>query len=111
MSAQHTPGPWNAVFYDRTAATEIWAGDTLIADVHSHVTTDNANADAILIAAIPELLAAAKRLQARGFFTPVSCTDEETLEDMAAMCAAIAKASKSLLDVDQAGCNGTQEKP
>ena len=57
MSAQHTPGPWNAVFYDRTAATEIWAGDTLIADVHSHVTTDNANADAILIAAAPELLA------------------------------------------------------
>ncbi len=41
---------------------------------------------------LDELLDAAKRLQARGFFAPVSCADEETLKDMAAMRAAIAKA-------------------
>lgn len=38
---------------------------------------------------LDELLDAAKRLQARGFFAPVSCADEETLKDMASMRAAI----------------------
>jgi len=35
--------------------------------------------------AAPELLAAAKRLEARGFFNPVSCADDATLADMARM--------------------------
>lgn len=47
------------------------------------------------IAAAPDLLAAAQALAARGFFTPTSCADAATLEDMAAMRAAIAKATQS----------------
>lgn len=41
-----------------------------------------------------ELLDAAKRLQSRGFFDLVSCADDATLKDMAAMREAIVKATR-----------------
>lgn len=39
--------------------------------------------------AVTDLLAAANRLEARGFFQSVSCADAATLADMAAMRAAL----------------------
>lgn len=41
----------------------------------------------------PELLAAAKRLEARGFFNPVSCADDATLKDMKRMREALMAAA------------------
>lgn len=46
-----------------------------------------------VFAAAPELLFAAQRLAARGFFTPTACADKATLKDMESMLAAIAKAT------------------
>lgn len=44
--------------------------------------------------AAPELLEAAKRLEARSFFNPVSCADDATLEDMRRMRQALLDAAK-----------------
>lgn len=43
--------------------------------------------------AAPELLEAAKRLEARGFFNPVTCADDATLADMKRMREAILAAA------------------
>lgn len=58
---KHTPGPWEADLGDNTRSTEVWAGDVIVADVHSHV-TGQGHADAHLIAAAPGLLHALKDL-------------------------------------------------
>lgn len=59
--AKHTPGPWVADLGDQERTSEVWAGDVIIADVHSHV-TGQGHADAHLIAAAPDLLHAIKDL-------------------------------------------------
>lgn len=90
MSAQHTPGPWQifSVFAD----AEIRAKDgTLIAVVPGRPGARNAR----LIAAAPELIDAAQRLEQRGFFAPSACADDETAADMALMRAAIAKVQEA----------------
>jgi len=95
MSAKHTPGPWACHDTSNYAHDyRLFRPDgmplplNVIANDHSEQ-----RANARLIATAPDLLEAAQRLSSRGFFTPVSCADEETLRDMALMLAAIAKAT------------------
>lgn len=56
--ATHTPAPWSADLGDNTRSSEIWAGDVIVADIHTHVVGDpkGSHADAHLIAVAPELL-------------------------------------------------------
>lgn len=56
MSTKHTQAPWLVDFGDDQRSSEIWAGEMIIADVHSHVTGTASHADATLIAAAPDLL-------------------------------------------------------
>lgn len=85
MSAAHTPGPWTIDFGNHTRTTEIWSGEVIVADVHSHVISPElvSHADAQLIAAAPDLLQALKGV--------VRVADRATVEFDAAR-AAIAKA-------------------
>jgi hypothetical protein len=64
MSAgKHTPGPWLVYLGDKTCCSEIYGQDgTPIADVNTHALPDGTHADALLIAATPELLAAAQEV-------------------------------------------------
>jgi hypothetical protein len=56
MDAQHTPGPWGLIGKQGTA---IWAGDSIIATVEgARAFHSIARANAQLIAAAPDLLAA-----------------------------------------------------
>ncbi len=58
MSEQHTPGPWSAMPYERSVA--IFSDDAYIAAVYDgpQIDRDQRLANARLMAAAPELLAA-----------------------------------------------------
>jgi len=61
--AQHTPGPWKAVEAPYNPAGWLWVQNgpgALLADVHQNknIPLDARNANALLMAAAPEMLAA-----------------------------------------------------
>lgn len=58
MNAKHTPGPWEAVD-SMTVRTPLSAGGFMVADLPCHTPHGERIANAKLIAAAPELLAAA----------------------------------------------------
>lgn len=84
QTAQHTPGPWKA---------DKWATGWTVSAPDSHYSVchlegcNNADANARLIAAAPELLAACKMVVER-----VLESDQVTLEELDQVKAAIAKA-------------------
>jgi hypothetical protein len=101
----HTPGPWRAEFHGTDASIEIWAGTTLIADVHSHVVGNCGQSDALLIGASPDMLAAL--IVARDFIS----TDRNSLADCCVDleggmspddAAAVADYDAALLQIDAA---------
>lgn len=95
MKAAHTPGPWNAVNNDAGTALEIWDDDgQMIANVQPQDPPAVEHANARLIAAAPDLLAALRDILA----TSVARSDLGTiapaprLDTVVRARAAIAKA-------------------
>lgn len=68
MSAKHTPGPWSAGISSGrkvlcvTAANGTWVCGELLADNETAIDTDEAEANARLIAAAPDMAAALDRI-------------------------------------------------
>lgn len=89
---QHTPGPWSVTDVDKLLRVgAAGAGD--IAHVFSNVLAGDARANARLIAAAPDLLAACKA--AEGYLMPYADTSAPNSPDkkvLAQVVAAIAKA-------------------
>ena len=99
MKAQHTPAPWKLQDYDH--AFVVWSDEGVICDVFHNREDDEAdgifseeeaNANAQLIAAAPELLAALRRAEnALTFF--IEDKGESDLDALEETRAAIAKAT------------------
>jgi hypothetical protein len=96
--SEHTPGPWEA----REGWEEVYGPAVYTAGAHEtqplaavhEVGNPNAKADARLIAAAPDLLAALDHLSGHASTTYHMCgTDEEWMEGLRAARAAIAKAT------------------
>lgn len=89
MDAKHTPGPWFP-HVDKNGRPSVTAGGVeRIADCW-HTAAGDGNANAHLIAAAPDLLAALKGMLAcYGYINPKLWTDEEHIAR-----AAIAKATR-----------------
>ena len=98
MTAAHTPGPWQVAWSERveTNASILGQGDQ-IAWVESHqVGEERARANARLIAAAPDLLAALRAMLASpaGVARPLSGDEVRSLSDAVSLArAAIAKAT------------------
>lgn len=83
-----TPGPWTVDLGDQELASEIWAGDMIVADVYGHV-RQGSHADAYLLCAAPELLDACEAaMQCIGELAPT----QARVEVAQMLAAAIAKA-------------------
>ena len=88
MSA-HTPGPWEAMIFGGWDAPRIWSGDGSIALLQHHDSgPEEAEANALLIAAAPELLEALTLLVA-GIENSVSKTYIPLVRANAAIAKAI----------------------
>lgn len=95
MKAAHTPGPWNAVNNDAGTALEIWDDDgQMIANVQPQDPPAVEHANAALIAAAPDLLAALREFtdvwDSGRSFASIDVDDIEAMRRRAR--AAIAKA-------------------
>jgi hypothetical protein len=90
---EHTPGPWTAKptpassYFDWSVEAKSGPGRVMSIGVM----TDNTVADAKLIAAAPDLLAALRRTQAL-LFLRTDASDDEAMATLRAALAAIAKA-------------------
>ena len=98
MNTKHTPGPWHAALGDTEERTSLWAhGGHYLGKVTgncSHSSTrETREADARLIAASPDLLAALQRLV---IWDECGTSDDAVLDSiMSEARAAIAKAGQS----------------
>lgn len=88
-SVQHTPGPWTVDSQRPDLSRElcVWAGDVIVAEAtQDHNTPEQAQANACLIAAAPDLLATLRHIEAEAGIS----LDYDTIAEVAQ--AAIAKA-------------------
>jgi hypothetical protein len=93
--SKHTPGPWTVGKSD--AGFSIYAGDLLIVDLVSGITDDEADANASLIGAAPDLLEALHQIDLLDEIVHDPHTDEwrdSYRATQQAVAAAIAKAER-----------------
>ena len=105
MTTTHTPGPWDAWEFDaRSLAVGPAAGGLAVAEIvtanahgiHTAQTEQIGQANARLITAAPDLLAAlADMINAFGHYCEGDPSDDE-IDALAKACAAIAKAQGEL---------------
>ena len=97
--AAHTPGPWRTYSYSDSASARQWTvgtpgGDRIADNIERGKPTDEAEANARLIAAAPELLEACKSaLRYYEMFRDSSPMGDTELDDIAWIKAAILAAT------------------
>jgi len=88
---KHTPAPWHVALNDRGTANEIWSYDGWVATLQPRI-DDEEDANARLIAAAPELLAALEQIARLAHDGQVCAQVQHALGDIAR--AAIKRATR-----------------
>jgi hypothetical protein len=96
---KHTPGPWTIEMARTRAMGRILHGNFIVAYVeglHPDQAPDGALADALLIAAAPELLLALERLYLLCIGAPTTYEGEKIISDLREFNRAIAQAGAAI---------------